>query len=173
MVMRPLRLRIRSHSSLRASTSRPRVGSSRNKISGSEIRAMAMLSRRCQPPDSFPALRDRTVSSPSFSDSAAIFPAVSALDMPWMPAISARFSRTLSSGATAVSWGETAMMDFTSSLSRRMLLPFNSASPPLGRVRQESILMVVVLPAPFTPKRENSSPSPMARLRRSTAVRSL
>ena len=42
--------------------------------------------------------------------------------------------------------------------SRVMLQPEMMASPSVGRVRQESILMAVVLPAPLMPKRENSSP---------------
>ena len=55
MVTFPFRLRIRSQRSLRASTSSPSVGSSRKRISGSLISAMAILSLRCHPPDNLPA----------------------------------------------------------------------------------------------------------------------
>lgn len=44
-----------------------------------------------------------------------------------------------------------------------MLSPQRKACPSVGRVRQQSILMVVVLPAPFTPSRAKSSPSPTVR----------
>ena len=40
-----------AHNSRRASTSSPSVGSSRNKICGSEISAIAIERRRCIPPD--------------------------------------------------------------------------------------------------------------------------
>ena len=46
-----------------------------------------------------------------------------------------------------------------------------AASPSLGAVRQHSILMVVDLPAPFTPRRANSSPWTTVRLSRSTTRR--
>ena len=59
---------------------------------------------------------------------------------------------------TAVSCGETAISDFTAVASVRILLPFRKASPLVGCVRQHSILIVVVFPAPFTPSKENNSP---------------
>ena len=61
-------------------------------------------------------------------------------------------------GATAVSWGDTAISRFTCSGSVVMLQPPTRASPPVGFVRQESILIAVVFPAPLTPNRENNSP---------------
>ena len=80
---------------------------------------------------------------------------------------------TESPDATAVSCGDTAISDFTSPLSRQMLFPSKSASPSVGSVRQESIFIVVVFPAPFTPRSENSSPSLIQRDRLSTASVSL
>src|SRR5215467_12179069 len=56
---------------------------------------------------------------------------------------------------------------FSSSLPTRT--PSISASPELGRIRQASILVVVVFPAPFGPSRPRTSPALTSRLRRSTA----
>ena len=173
MVIFPFRERIKSHSSLRAITSRPRVGSSRKRICGSLTRAMAMLSLRCQPPDSLPALRWSTWERSRRRVSSSIFALRFSRERPCTPHINSRFSRTVSPGATAVSWGDTAMMDFTASGLRRMLAPQRKASPPVGAARQESIFIVVVFPAPFTPSREKSSPAFIVRLSPSTAVTSL
>ena len=54
-----------------------------------------------------------------------------------------------------------------------MLSPDTTASPFVGSVRVESIFIVVVFPAPFTPRREKSSPFLISRFRSSTAVISL
>ena len=54
-----------------------------------------------------------------------------------------------------------------------MLQPFRNASPDVGFARQDNILIAVVLPAPFTPRSENSSPLCTVRSSASTAVRSL
>ena len=45
------------------------------------------------------------------------------------------------------------------------------AEPPVGLSKQQSILMVVVFPAPFGPRRANSSPRLMVRSIPSTATR--
>ena len=62
---------------------------------------------------------------------------------------------------------------FTSLLSFAVLCPQMYASPAVGVERQVSIRIVVVLPAPFTPRSENSSPSSIERSRLFTAVFSL
>ena len=162
-----------SQRSLRASTSSPSVGSSRKRISGSLIRAMAMLRRLCQPPDSLPAFLPRTSVRSNRSVSSSSFRCRFSLEKPWTPHISVRFSFTVRPGATAVSCGDTPMMFLTSAASLAILLPSRKASPPVGFVRQESILIVVVFPAPLTPSRENSSPRSTLRSRPSTAVRFL
>ena len=65
---------------------------------------------------------------------------------------------TVRFGATAVSCGDTPIIRFTSPGCEAMLFPPSSASPDVGEVRHESIFIVVVLPAPFTPSSANSSP---------------
>ena len=56
MVILPFSFSMRCHSSRRARTSSPSVGSSKKSISGSVMSAIAMLSLRCQPPESVAAL---------------------------------------------------------------------------------------------------------------------
>ena len=62
------------------------------------------------------------------------------------------------------------MQFLTAAVSVTTLRPSRRASPLSGRVRQDSILMVVVFPAPLTPSRANSSPCRTVRSRPSTAV---
>ena len=122
------------------------------------MRAMAMLTLLCQPPESLPAFLSSTGPSSSRAASSFIFAPVFSFEKPQMPQIRARFSSTLRLGATAVSCGETAISRFTRSGSLVMLYPPTTASPAVGLVRQESIFITVVFPAPFTPSREKSSP---------------
>jgi hypothetical protein len=49
-------------------------------------------------------------------------------------------------------------------------MPSMKALPDVGAMRQQSILTVVVLPAPFGPRRPNTSPSLIDSVRFSTAV---
>ena len=87
-----------------------------------------------------------------------------------MPQISSKFSFTVKFGATAVSCGDTPISCFTCSASFIMLYPPTMASPFVGFVKQESILITVVFPAPFTPSSENNSPCRMSNVTLSTAV---
>ena len=169
----PLSSRIASHSSLRARTSKPSVGSSRKRIFGSLIRAIAMLSLRCQPPESLPAFFVITDVSRNCTESSSVLAFVFSFPKPCTPHMSSKFSLTDRFGATAVSCGETPIRLLTPLVSVFMLFPFKNASPPSGLVRHVSIFIVVVLPAPFTPSNANNSPSSTSRLSSSTAVRSL
>lgn len=130
-----------------------------------------MDSRRCQPPDRVLARCFATGCKPKVSSITAVRALAASLERPWIPARNSRFSVTDRLGAMAVSWGDTAMTRFTCSASVQMLRPSSFASPAVGRVRQESILMVVVFPAPLTPSRAKNSPCPMVRFKSSTAVR--
>ena len=65
------------------------------------------------------------------------------------------------------------MRDLTSAVSCTTLLPSIIASPAVGRVTHESIFIVVVFPAPLTPKSANNSPSLISSDSPSTAVTSL
>ena len=132
-----------------------------------------MLSLRCHPPLSFPARRPMTSSSSRAEESSLILSALSFPFMPCMAHMRARFSFTLRAGATAVSWGETPIISFTFSDEVTTFSPNMKASPLVGRDRVDSIFMVVVLPAPLTPRRAKSSPSLIFSSRLSTAVRSL
>ena len=58
----------------------------------------------------------------------------------------------------AVSCGETPINSFTCSGWLIILYPPTKASPSVGLVRPVSILIIVVLPAPLTPSKENNSP---------------
>ena len=71
----------------------------------------------------------------------------------------------------AVSWGDTARISLALRLSFVTLRPISSPSPAVGVVRQDSILMVVDFPAPFTPSRANSSPAGTVSSSASTTLR--
>ncbi len=172
MVLRPLRSSMCCQMARRDWGSRPRVGSSRKSTWGSETRAMAMLSLLFIPPEYFltfsPARSVRPITSSSSSD---LFLA-SCAPSPCRPAMRRRFSRASRRSAMAVSCGEMSINRFTERGSSRMSWPNTAAVPLVGLSRQHSILMVVVLPAPFGPSRENNSPCSMERSTPSTAVRS-
>ena len=70
-----------------------------------------------------------------------------------------RFSRALMSGYRAMSWGTTPMGSLTACASVTTEWPSTRASPPLGASRQQSMEMVVLLPAPLGPSRLKISPS--------------
>ena len=69
-----------------------------------------------------------------------------------------------------MSCGTTPMSSLTAWASLVTECPAMRASPPLGRSRQESIEMVVLLPAPLGPSRLKISPSAMSKLTPSTAT---
>ena len=73
IVILPFNVRIVSHKSLLASTSSPKVGSSRKSICGSLISAIAILNLRCQPPDSLSAFLFKIADKPNCSESSLIF----------------------------------------------------------------------------------------------------
>src|ERR1051326_5804009 len=62
------------------------------------------------------------------------------------------------------------MLRRTSAFCRHMSNPFTCASPELGGSRVVSILMVVLLPAPFGPSKPNTSPRSTSKLTPLTAV---
>ena len=72
MVTSPLSAVSVCHSSWRASTSSPTVGSSRNRIFGLVINPIAMLKRRCMPPESVWARWCATWSKPNWVSMAIV-----------------------------------------------------------------------------------------------------
>ena len=131
-----------------------------------------MLRRRFMPPEYFLTRSSARPVRPMISSSSSDRFFACVLSMPCSPAIRLRFSRALRNSAIAVSCGDTAITRFTDNGSCWMSCPRIVAVPPVGRSRQQSILMVVVLPAPFGPSREKSSPSSMDRSMPSTATKS-
>jgi hypothetical protein len=61
------------------------------------------------------------------------------------------------------------MLRRTSSRSRTTSWPATRALPPVGRTSVQSMLMVVVLPAPLGPRKPNTSPPATSKLTPRTA----
>src|SRR5665647_1349720 len=93
----------------------------------------------------------------------------SALARPYILPQKTRFSRALMSGYRAMSCGTTPIASLTAWESVTTECPSTNASPPLGCSRQESMEMVVLLPAPLGPSRLKISPWAMSKLTPSTA----
>src|SRR5213596_2819679 len=70
------------------------------------------------------------------------------------------FSRTVSRSIALKSWGRTPIRFRISAWSDRLLTsyPRTSACPPVGFRRHSKISTVVVFPAPFGPRKANTSP---------------
>mmetsp|Transcript_15855 Transcript_15855/g.43058 ORF Transcript_15855/g.43058 Transcript_15855/m.43058 type:complete len:231 (-) Transcript_15855:2274-2966(-) len=149
-----------SHTKRRLMGSIPVVGSSRYTTLGSPSSAIATLSRRLIPPEYAPVRKSAAYVSLTFSRSmsASLFTALQFHLALLMRPYSRRCSRPVSSGHRTSNWGQTPIMDLI--LLRppleRMLWPRMSASPYVGGSIPMSMLIVVVLPAPLGPSRQNS-----------------
>ncbi|VVB66618.1 Uncharacterised protein [Candidatus Gugararchaeum adminiculabundum] len=82
-----------------------------------------------------------------------------------------RFSMGVSSPKSANSCGTTPILARTNAASSFMSKDATRATPSLGVMSVVSIFMVVVLPAPFGPRKPKSSPFFMRRSMPSTAVK--
>ncbi len=112
-----------------------------------------MFTRRFIPPEYFSTrsfCRSVSVMSSRTSSTRACS---AAPERPYILPQNTRFSRALMSGYRAMSWGTTPMSSLTARASLVTECPATVASPPLGRRRQESMEMVVLLPAPLGPSR--------------------
>ena len=128
-----------------------------------------MLTRRFMPPLNLSTRSFwRSTSVISSSTSSTRFLSASP-ESPYIRPQKTRFSRALMSGYRAMSCGTTPMVSLTAWGSLTMEWPATAASPPLGRSRQLSMEMVVLLPAPLGPRRLKISPSAMSKLTPSTA----
>ena len=87
-----------------------------------------------------------------------------------MSDINFRFSLTVRFSATAVSCVEIPTIGFILSLSFSTSKPYISAFPASAFVSAVSIFIVVVFPAPFTPRSDISSPLFTSRDKLSTAI---
>ena len=132
-----------------------------------------METLRFHPPESVFARELSTSSSRKSCVISFMRCSVFSFENPNIPAMSARFSLTVRFSATAVSCGEIPTSCFTAALSLDVLCPQMNASPAVGAERHVSMRIVVVLPAPFTPSSEKSSPCSTVRSRLFTAVFSL
>ena len=80
-----------------------------------------------------------------------------------------RFSRALMSSYRAMSCGTTPMVSLTACDVADDGVAVDDGVPPVGLSRQQSMEMVVVLPAPLGPSRLKISPSSMSKVTPSTA----
>src|SRR5438046_3685552 len=162
----------------------PAVGSSRSRSSGSATRAMAISSRRLSPwasvPASWPAHSARCTWSStastrrSTSSLVALGRATGEPELRARPqAMSATFSRTVSLGKTCEIWNERTMPRRKTAGEARPVMshPLNMIIPVVGTRAPVIRLNSVVLPAPFGPMIERTSPCSMLRLTRFTAAR--
>src|SRR5882724_11447841 len=62
------------------------------------------------------------------------------------------------------------MYRFVSSGALTTSRPLIHADPPVGSMKLRNRLIVVVLPAPFAPSRQNTSPAPIERFKASSAT---
>src|SRR5260370_177524 len=80
-----------------------------------------------------------------------------------------RFSSSVRSRSSVVSWNTSPMLRRTSKPARAVSCPATAARPREGVSRVARRCTVVVLPAPFGPRKPKNSPSPTSRSKRSSA----
>src|SRR5487761_2547203 len=154
-----------SQNSRRATGSNPVVGSSRKRSSGGPMIPRATSMRRFCPPESRPTRSFALSESPTISR-------VSATSRGWEknPAKSVRVSLTVWSGSKSDSWRTSPIRSRHWRLALRGVAPRTVADPSSGRWNPSRISMVVVLPAPFSPRRPKISPRSTVKLMSSTAT---
>ena len=132
--------------------------------------AMARLTRRFIPPEKLSTLSRARSSSPTRSRFSLAATFASLPDSPAILPKKTRLSVAESSGYSASSCGQTPMILRTWSLSPVTELAPMVISPSSGRSTVESILMVVVFPAPLGPSSPKISCRRMEKETSSTAV---
>ena len=140
----------------RPSTSMPVVGSSSSSRAGSESRAIANRSRCCSPPEHLATLRFAICAMPALSSTASTG-LVSAKRL----AVYCTVSRTLRS----LSSPPVCMTAATRprAMACRGAMPNTSTRPAVGWDRPSTMSIVVVLPAPFGPRKATISPGWISR----------
>ena len=148
--------RIAVQNERRPSTSIPVVGSSSSSRAGSDSRAIANRSRCCSPPEHLATLRFAISEMPALSSTASTG-LVSAKRL----AVYCTVSRTLRS----LSSPPVCMTAATRprAMACRGAMPNTSTSPDVGRDRPSTMSIVVVLPAPFGPRKATISPGWISR----------
>mmetsp|Transcript_6069 Transcript_6069/g.18374 ORF Transcript_6069/g.18374 Transcript_6069/m.18374 type:complete len:266 (-) Transcript_6069:4211-5008(-) len=158
------------HRNLLATGSIPVEGSSSKMTLGSPTTAAATASFLLLPPEyvheSLSAYRGRSSLAMIRSTSSAMY----ALGIPLTMAYMVSISLPVMFPTTASNCGQYPMKSLAFLASVTMSWPAISACPEEGMISPVSILNVVVLPAPFTPRRPKHSFLPSSKLSESTAV---
>ena len=148
---------------------RPMLGSSIIISLGLLMSARAMASICCSPPESVPASclrrslsRGNRVNTSSTASSGALpsmYAPISMFSITLMCANTRLPSGTCTSPLVTILFGSMCAMS----------LPMNSIVPDFGCIRPDTVLSMVLLPAPFAPIRETISPSFTSKLTPLTA----
>ena len=162
-----------SHTSLRVAGSNPVVGSSRNNTSGLFNNAAAISQRLFCPPDRFSYLLLHTSCSCSLSHSSVTCSLNEFLFSPKRAPLTYRFSFTVNLSSRQLFCQTTPILFLICASSLPARQPSITISPAVGRNKVHIILIVVDLPAPFTPRNPNNSPLSTEKLILSTAFTSL
>mmetsp|Transcript_5835 Transcript_5835/g.9064 ORF Transcript_5835/g.9064 Transcript_5835/m.9064 type:complete len:280 (+) Transcript_5835:997-1836(+) len=159
-----------SHRNLRFSGSTPLVGSSQNTSGGAPTIAIATLNLRLFPPDRVPAVRSANSSRlSSLILSLATLP-TRCSGMHLIRAYSSRCSLTVRSSKSASNCGQYPIRRRRLLCSVKMSKPTSFAVPFVGKISPVRIFIVVVLPAPLTPRNPKHSPSATPNVKSSTAT---
>ncbi len=161
-------LRTISHMSRRSSTSTPADGSSRNRMSGSWLSALAIITRRFIPPESCIIIDLRLSHSERRLSKSSI--RLGSRGRPNRPREKLTVDHTVSKASVVNSWGTSPIRVRASRNAVCQLRPSTRISPPLGLTIPQVMLMSVVLPAPLGPSKAKISP---LRMSRSTALSAL
>ena len=138
--------------------SSPVVGSSRNRSLGVFTRAAPISQRRFCPPERCSYRLPNSGKSPSFSPTLPMLSLSLPPFRPYREPLTVRFSCTVSLLSRQLFCHTTPIWRRMASSSLPSLCPQTAASPAVGASRVHSMLMVVDFPAPFTPRKPNSSP---------------
>ena len=149
---------ISCHIAVRASGSRPAVGSSRNRICGRCTRPRATSRRRCMPPEYVLTRRPAASARSNRSSSSSARARTAAPRMPNRWPCRMRFSRPVAIGSLPDFCATTPIRRRTWSGRLSTSRPCTTAVPWSGRASVVRILMVVDLPAPFGPSRPKITP---------------
>src|SRR5262245_55008893 len=129
-----------------------------------------MSSRRCIPPDSSSTAAPVRSSSCANSISSSARLSASRRGTEWYPPKLIRFSRAVRSPSRVMPCGTTPSRALIARRSSRTLRPSTYSWPAVGGETQVIILIVVVLPAPFGPRKPKQPPTGISRSIPSTAT---
>ena len=122
------------------------------------------------PPEKVCTLLVRRSHSPTISSTSRMRSARRDRGMPYSSAWKRRFCSADRYTSSVVSWKTSPMWRRTSIRSPTTSNPATRADPAVGAASVQSILMVVDLPAPFGPRKPNTSPGATSKETPSTAV---